>query len=28
MDLQLGDQLAVGYDKVVEHRRASNFERQ
>ena len=26
--LHLGDGLAVGYDKVVEHRNASDFERQ
>ncbi len=26
--LHLGDELAVGYDKVVEHRKASDFETQ
>jgi len=26
--LHLGDELAVGYDKVVEHRKASEFEKQ
>jgi len=25
--LHLGDELAVSYDKVVEHRRASEFEK-
>lgn len=27
-DLRLGDELAVSYDKVVEHRKASDFEGQ
>jgi len=26
--LRVGDELAVGYDKVVEHRKASEFEKQ
>ncbi len=26
--LQLGDELAVGHDKVVEHRKAKDFEKQ
>ena len=26
--LHVGDELAVSYDKVVEHRKASEFERQ
>jgi hypothetical protein len=26
--LQVGDDVAVSYDKVVEHRKASNFEEQ
>ena len=26
--LHVGDELAVGYDKVVEHRKASDFQKQ
>lgn len=26
--LRLGDELAVSYDKVVEHRKANDFEKQ